>query len=154
MGLYACDCLYRCIIFLKTSSKVDFVSMGFIKPYSGNEGVCCDIVLEYFGSEPIELINLECYVLDDKFKEEVKFIYENQLEIQRSVIAGVTMYIRKKYQSNNHNFKLMKIYTSHDVEREFGLLFSWDGDTEHGIGVRVRNDGVVIDVGPAETSFI
>lgn len=101
--------------------------MEFIKPYSSDEGVCCDIVLECFGNEPIEIINLECYALDDKFKEEVKFIYENQLEIQRSVIAGVTMYVRKKYQSNNHNFKLMKIYTSHDVEREFGLLFSWGG---------------------------
>lgn len=126
--------------------------MEFIKAYSSNEGVCCDIVLECFGNEPIEIINLECYELDEKFKEEVRCIYENQLDIYRSVIAGVIKYVRKK--SDNNNLKLMKIYTSHDVEREFGLLFSWDGDTEHGIGVRVRNDGVVIDVGPAETSFI
>ncbi|WP_429013846.1 hypothetical protein [Aeromonas hydrophila] len=128
--------------------------MEFIKVYSSNEGVCCDIVLEYFGNEPIEIINLECYELDEKFKEEVRCIYENQLDIYRSVIAGVMKYVREKYKSDNNDFKLMKIYTSHDVEREFGLLFSWVGDTEHGIGVRVRNDGVVIDVGPAETSFI
>ncbi|MGL5841569.1 MAG: hypothetical protein ACRCYK_07180 [Aeromonas hydrophila] len=126
--------------------------MGFIKAYISNEGVCCDIVLECFGNEPIEIINLECYELDEKFKEEVRCIYENQLDIYRSVIAGIIKYVRKK--SDNNNLKLMKIYTSHDVEREFGLLFSWDGDTEHGIGVRIRNDGVVIDVGPAETSFI
>lgn len=126
--------------------------MEFIKAYSSNEGGCCDIVLECFGNEPIEIINLECYELDEKFKEEVRCIYENQLDIYRSVIAGVIKYVRKK--SDNNNLKLMRIYTSHDVEREFGLLFSWDGDTEHGIGVRVRSDGVVIDVGPAETSFI
>lgn len=128
--------------------------MEFIKAYSSNEGVCCDIVLECFGNEPIEIINLECYELDEKFKEEVRCIYENQLDIYRSVIAGVMKYVREKYKSDNNNFKLMKIYTSHDVEREFGLFFNWVGDTEHGIGVRVRNDGVVIDVGPAETSFI
>ncbi|WAF99327.1 hypothetical protein NRZ31_00765 [Aeromonas dhakensis] len=126
--------------------------MEFIKAYSSNEGICCDIVLECFGNEPIEIINLECYELDEKFKEEVRCIYENQLDIYRSVIAGIIKYVRKK--SDNNNLKLMKIYTSHDVEREFGLLFSWDGDTEHGIGVRIRSDGVVIDVGPAETSFI
>ncbi|MGY3912763.1 hypothetical protein ACW5XW_16600 [Aeromonas piscicola] len=126
-------------------------AIGF---YEDDEGICCDVLLECFGSEPIQIINLECYELDEKFKEEVRCIYENQLDIYRSVIAGVIKYVRKKYKSDNNNFKLMKIYTSHDVERVFGLLFSWDGDTEHGIGVRVRNDGVVIDVGPAETSFI
>ncbi|PTT49964.1 hypothetical protein DBR13_21685 [Aeromonas sp. HMWF015] len=108
--------------------------------------------MECFGNEPIEIINLECYELDEKFKEEVRCIYENQLDIYRSVIFGIIKYVRKK--SDNNNLKLMKIYASHDVEREFGLLFSWDGDTEHGIGVRIRSDGVVIDVGPAETSFI
>lgn len=94
--------------------------MEFIKAYSSNEGVCCDIVLECFGNELIEIINLECYELDEKFKEEVRCIYENQLDIYRSVIAGIIKYVRKK--SDNNNLKLMKIYTSHDVERVLAVI--------------------------------
>jgi len=126
-------------------------SVGF---YKDDEGGCCDLLLKTFSSKPIQIINLEHDELDEKFKEDVSFIYENQIKIHQKVIASIDEYVRKKYQSDDHSFELMKVYTSHDIEREFGLLFDWREDPEHGIGVRVNEDGVVIKIGSVETAFL
>ena len=126
-------------------------SIGF---YEDDEGICCDVLLRTFGFEPIQIINLEHYELDEKFKEDVRFIYYNQKNIHQKITPNVIEYIQKKYQSENHSFELMKIYTSHDVKREFGFLFSWIGDQEHGIGVKLNCNGDIIKIGSAETAFI
>lgn len=126
-------------------------SVGF---YEDDEGMCCDVLLEAFGVEPIQIINLEYYELDEKFKDDVRLIYSNQIDIHQKVTSCIIEHIRKKYQSENYSCKLMKIYTFHDMEMEFGLLFSWEGDSEHGIGVRMNNDGDIIEIGAAEVSFL
>ncbi|GJC03576.1 hypothetical protein ACSZNJ_02210 [Aeromonas hydrophila] len=128
--------------------------MGAVDFYEDDEGVCCYLLLRAFGSKPIQVINLEHYELYEKFKEDVRFIYKNQIEIHQTVIASIDEYVRQKYQSDDHSLELMKIYTFHNVEREFGLLFDWREDPEHGIGVRINKDGVVIKVGSAETAFL
>lgn len=128
--------------------------MGSVGFYEDDEGVCCDLLLRAFGSKQIQVINLEHYELDEKFKEDVRFIYENQMEIHQTVIASIDEYVHQKYQSDDHSLELMKIYTFHDIEREFGLFFYWREDPEHGIGVRVNKEGVVIKVGPADTAFL
>lgn len=128
--------------------------MGLVGFYQDDEGGCCYLPLKAFANKSIQVINIEHYELDEKFKEDVRFIYENQMEIHQNVTASIDEYVRKKYQSDDHSFELMKIYTSHDIEREFGLLFDWREDPEHGIGVRINKDGVVIKVGPADTAFL
>ncbi|MCS3769582.1 hypothetical protein HNP12_003703 [Aeromonas hydrophila] len=70
------------------------------------------------------------------------------------MIASIDEYVRQKYQSDDHSLELMKIYTFHDVEREFWLLFDWREGPEHGIGVRINKDGVVIKIGPADIAFL
>lgn len=47
----------------------------------------------------------------------------------------------------------MKIYLFPDVENEFGFLFRWSGDTEHGIGVKLK-DLSVKKIGSSEIAFI
>ncbi|AVP85049.1 hypothetical protein [Aeromonas hydrophila] len=128
--------------------------MGSVGFYENDEGVCCDLLLKAFGSKQIQVINLEHNELYEKFKEDVRFFYKNQMEIHQTVIASIDEYVRQKYQSDDHSLELMKIYTFHDVEREFGLLFDWREDPEHGIGVRINKDGVVIKIGPADIAFL
>lgn len=128
--------------------------MGLVGFYQDDEGGCCYLPLKIFANKPIQVINIERYELDEKFKENVRFIYENQVEIHQNVTASIDEYVRKKYQSDDHSFELMKVYTSHDIKREFGLLFNWRKDPEHGIGVRVDENGAVIKVGSAEIAFL
>ncbi|WP_421349042.1 hypothetical protein [Aeromonas veronii] len=61
-------------------------SIGF---YEDDEGICCDILLRAFGFEPIQIINLEHYELDEKFKEDVRFIYDNQKNIHQKITPNV-----------------------------------------------------------------
>lgn len=69
------------------------------------------------------------------------------------MFESVAGYVRAKYPSDDGSFKLMKVYVAHDKQQVFGLLFNWDGDAEHGIGVSLK-DGKVVKVGPAEVSFV
>ncbi|WP_442108391.1 hypothetical protein [Pseudomonas sp. NUPR-001] len=127
--------------------------MSTIGFYEDDEGMCCDILLESFGPEPVQVINLECYALEEKFKGDVSYLVDHQWGVRRAVFEAAAGYVRSQYNADDCSFSLMKIYVSHDQTQTFGLLFRWDGDAEHGIGVSIKVDKVV-KVGPAEVSFI
>ncbi|MFM7967369.1 hypothetical protein ACF2JD_03005 [Aeromonas sp. A-5] len=125
-------------------------AIGF---YGNDEGICCDIILESFVDIPVQVVNLETYEIDDKFRLDIEYLRNNQREMNSKVNESAFEYIKIKYNSDSVDLKLIKVYAFHDEERIYGLVFTWDGGSEHGVGVKVDNTDV-IKVGPAEVSFI
>lgn len=124
-------------------------AIGF---YEDDEGICCAITLESFVDVPVQVVSLETYEIDDKFIANVEYLRNNQREMNSKVNEAISEYIKIKYHSDSVDFKLVKVYAFHDEESIYGLVFTWDGDSEHGVGVKVANTDV-IKVGPAEVSF-
>jgi len=129
------------------------MTMDTIGFYEDDEGICCDIILESFVDDPVQVVNLEIYEIHDKFLMDIDYLRNNQREMNSKVNQSISDYIKRKYHSDSVDFKLIKVYAFHDEDRKYGLIFNWDGDSEHGIGVKVDNTDV-IKVGPAEVSFM
>ncbi|HEA3202655.1 TPA: hypothetical protein RVS02_004227 [Aeromonas veronii] len=127
--------------------------MDAIDFYECDEGICCDIILESFLDDPIQVVNLETYEINDKFLIDIYYLRDNQREMNSKVNESISEYIKRKCHSESVYFKLIKVYSFHDEERKYGFVFNWDGDSEHGIGVKVDNTDV-IKIGPAEVSFM
>lgn len=108
-------------------------AIGF---YEGDEGVCCDITLESFVDIPVQFVNLETYEINDKFLMDIEYLRNNQREMNSRVNESIFEYVKRKYHSDSVDLKLIKVYAFHDEERKYGLIFNWDGDSEHGIGVK------------------
>lgn len=129
------------------------MNINKITPYSDDEGIAVDIILDSFGYNDIQVIYLESDDYDAKMKEDINFIISHQVKIHEIIESEIIAYINRVYKNRVHDFLLMKIYLFPDVENEFGFLFRWSGDTEHGIGVKLK-DLSVKKIGSSEIAFI
>ncbi|PXW38285.1 hypothetical protein DFO54_1235 [Erwinia sp. AG740] len=121
--------------------------------YEDDEGVAVNIDLNAFNDSDVQVVYLESESSDEKMVGDVNFIINNQDDFFKVSEREISSYVASVYKSKNVSFKLMKIYIFPDVENEFGFLFRWVGDTEHGIGIKFSGLSVK-KIGSAEVAFI
>jgi len=121
--------------------------------YEDDEGISVNVVLDAFVHSDVQVIYLEADSSDEKMIEDINFIFENQNEFFRLSMAEMSSYVEKLYKSKDLSFKLMKIYIFPDIENEFGFVYRWAGDTEHGIGIKFAGLSVK-KIGSSEVAFL
>ncbi|WP_369126348.1 hypothetical protein [Gilliamella sp. wkB292] len=121
--------------------------------YCEDDGIAVDIILSCFGSQKISVVYLESEECDEKMKTDINFIISHQIELLHLIEQATASYIDKVYKKKLDKLTLIKIYLFPDVEYQYGFLFDWLGDIEHGIGVKIKNLKVE-DIGGAEIAFL
>ncbi|WKV51799.1 hypothetical protein [Dickeya fangzhongdai] len=121
--------------------------------YEDDEGIAVNIDLDIFNETDMQVVYLESDSSDDKMVGDVNFIINNQDDFFKISEREISSYIASVYKSKDVRFKLMKIYIFPDMENEFGFLFRWVGDAEHGIGIKFSGLSVK-KIGSAEVAFL
>lgn len=129
---------------------MDFDKMAV---YHEDDGIAVDVILNCFGSQKISVVYLESDKCDEKMKIDISFIISHQIELLHLIEKATASYIDKVYTKKLDKLTLIKIYLFPDVECQYGFLFDWLGDIEHGIGVKIKNLKVE-DIGGAEIAFL
>ncbi|MCG8709710.1 hypothetical protein JHU04_002961 [Brenneria sp. 4F2] len=104
--------------------------------YEDDEGVSVNIIFDVFNESEVQVIYLESESSDKKVLNDINFIVKNQDVFFKLSVSAIHSYVYKIYKSKDMFFKLVKIYIFPDVKDEFGFVFRWGGDTEHGIGIK------------------
>ncbi|ACX90031.1 conserved hypothetical protein [Pectobacterium parmentieri WPP163] len=121
--------------------------------YEDDEGISVNIVFDVFNENKIKVIYLESDSSDEKMVSDINFILKNQNEFLKLSEEKIASYVYSVYKNKDVSFKLMKVYISPDIENEFGFLFRWSGDTEHGIGIKFSGLSVK-KIGSSEIAFL
>ncbi|AOR61108.1 hypothetical protein F6Q07_10165 [Pectobacterium parmentieri] len=121
--------------------------------YEDDEGISVNIVFDIFNENKIKVIYLESDSSDEKMVSDINFILKNQNEFLKLSEEKIASYVYSVYKNKDVSFKLMKVYISPDIENEFGFLFRWSGDTEHGIGIKFSGLSVK-KIGSSEIAFL
>ncbi|WP_042859273.1 hypothetical protein [Dickeya sp. NCPPB 3274] len=121
--------------------------------YEDDEGIAVNIDLDIFNETDMQVVYLESDSSDDKMVGDVNFMINNQDDFFKISEREISSYIASVYKSKDVRFKLMKIYIFPDMENEFGFLFRWVGDAEHGIGIKFSGLSVK-KIGSAEVAFL
>ncbi|WP_409309524.1 hypothetical protein [Pectobacterium sp. B1J-3] len=121
--------------------------------YKDDEGISVNLIFDACGEYEVQVIYLESEVMDEKLVNEIDSILKNQEKIFSLLKKEILLYIDRNYKNGDFCLKLMKIYVFPDIENELGFIFRWNGDTEHGIGVRMSGLSVK-KIGSAEMAFL
>lgn len=121
--------------------------------YHEDDGIAVDLVLSCFASQKIPVVYLESDKCDEKMKRDIGFILSHQIDLFQIIDKEIVLYIDSVYQKKLDKFTLLKIYLFSDIEDEYGFLFDWSGDIEHGIGIKIKNLKVK-DIGSGEIAFL
>lgn len=121
--------------------------------YHEDDGIAVDLVLSCFASQKIPVVYLESDKCDEKMKRDIGFILFHQIDLFQVIDKEIVLYIDSVYQKKLDKFTLLKIYLFPDIEDEYGFLFDWSGDIEHGIGIKIKNLKVK-DIGSGEIAFL
>lgn len=121
--------------------------------YEDDEGIAAGLVLECFSQAEIPCVYLETFTTDKYFLSAVESIVNRQEVMHGLLQKEISSYIDKVYKSQDRTFSLTKIYIFPDVADEFGFVFRWPGDIEHGIGVKLSGASVK-KVGSTEVAFL
>ncbi|MFM2482555.1 hypothetical protein [Celerinatantimonas sp. YJH-8] len=121
--------------------------------YEDDEGISVDINLDVFNSDKTPIVYLESSSYDDKMIEDINFIIDNKLKFFELSKKEICNYVKAMHDSKNINIKLIKVYIFPDIRHEFGFMFRWEDDIEHGIGVKFFGLEVK-KIGSAEVAFL
>lgn len=121
--------------------------------YHEDDGIAVDLVLSCFVSQKIPVVYLESDKCDEKMKRDIGFILSHQIDFFQVIGKEIVLYIDSVYQKKLDKLTLLKIYLFSDIEDEYGFLFDWSGDIEHGIGIKIKNLKVK-DIGSGEIAFL
>ncbi|MGQ3924419.1 hypothetical protein ACTJMU_15645 [Mixta calida] len=124
--------------------------LGF---YEDEEGIAVDLLLEAFGSEEVQCINLESESPDKKMVDDISYLISYQNKILQKIQKVANDYCVKNFNKELPDLKLIKIYVFPDKENEYGFMFSTTIDREHGIGVKVKG-GDIEKIGSSEIAFM
>lgn len=129
------------------------INFCMLEPYNDDDGVAVDIFLHTFSDHKVPIVYLESEKCDDKMKNDIEFIILHQDELHNLIDKEIALYTKEVYKKEPYNFTLIKIYIFPDSQKEYGFLFGWLGDIEHGVGLRTQNL-LVKKIGSAEASFL
>ncbi|OCG41380.1 hypothetical protein A9G28_06205 [Gilliamella sp. Fer1-1] len=122
-----------------------------------DEGIAVDIILPRFGQQPIPVIYLESFEYNKQMKDAIDFITSHQIELYNIINNEMTTYISQVYNQDGNKalsqISLTKIYILLDEKDEYGLMFAWSEDSEHSIGIKMKNMSIV-KIGAAEIAFL
>ncbi|QQK71260.1 hypothetical protein [Pectobacterium versatile] len=121
--------------------------------YEDDEGVAVDLIFSAFNESEIQVIYLESESSDEKMVGDIDFIFKNQDDFFKLSVSEISSYVHSVYKSKDVSFKLVKIYIFPDIDDEFGFIFRWSGDTEHGIGIKFSGLSVK-EIGSSEIAFL
>lgn len=121
--------------------------------YEDDDGISIDVVLKSFGDQKVQVICIESWIFDEKLGKDVEFILLNEHYFFQLIESQIQSYSKEAYGVEESTYKLMKIYLFPDIENEFGFLFTWSCDREHGLGVRFLGLNIK-EIGKAEIAFL
>lgn len=121
--------------------------------FEDDEGISTNVDFNSFKVKGIQVIYLESESADKKMIANINFMIKHQDVFFEKSEEYLTSYIKSHYNSEGASFKLMKIYIFPDIHDEYGFIFRWEGDTEHGIGIRFSGLSVK-EIGSAEVAFM
>lgn len=124
-----------------------------LKFYEDDEGIAVDLKLKAFGSDEVQCINLESELPGQKMKDDISYLIHHQNEFSQKIQKEVHEYCIKTYNQELSDLKLIKLYIFPDKENEYGFMFSTTIDSEHGIGVKLKNKNIE-KIGSSETAFL
>lgn len=111
-----------------------------------DEGLCISVTFGACGNSNVEAISLEADSCDESMISTIEFILKNQSAIKGISAKEIKQYIDKMNSGADTTAELMKIYLFPEEPGNFGLMFRWEGDSEHGIdlyfsGLELRKTG-------------
>ena len=118
--------------------------------YLDEDGVSVECESKKFGCFVMTYMDMK--EEDNYFFDKIKNFVNDSDIIFNSVTKAIKKYSSEKYSYNKeYLFQLMTVYISQTSD-EYGMLFNWEGDPEHGIGVKMQDHNVT-KIGSAEVSF-
>lgn len=121
--------------------------------YEDDEGIAVDLILQAFGPEPVQCINLEAEFADQKMKDDIDFLVKTQNDFCQKITTEAKQYCERVYGVSVKNLTLVKIYLSPENQHQFGFMLSTSLDPEHGLGVKFH--GIEVKkTGSSETAFL
>lgn len=124
-----------------------------LKFYEDDEGIAVDLKLKAFGSDEVQCINFESELPDKKMKDDILYLINHQDKFSQKIQKQAHEYCIKTYSQELSDLKLIKLYIFPDKENEYGFMFSTKIDSEHGIGVKMKNENIE-KIGSSETAFL
>ena len=125
----------------------------FFDFYEDGEGISTNVDFNSFEVKGIQVICLESESTDKKMFADINFMIKHQDVFFERSEEYLASYIKSHYNREDTSFKLMKIYIFPDILDEYGFIFRWEGDIEHGIGIRFSGLSVK-EIGSAEVAFM
>ncbi|NDO82051.1 hypothetical protein CJP72_15140 [Citrobacter sp. NCU1] len=121
--------------------------------YEDDEGIAVDVILQVFGPDPVQCINLEAEVVDQKMKDDIDFLVKRQNDFCQKVNAEAKQYCDRVYGVLVNDLTLVKIYLFPEEKSQFGFMLSTSLDPEHGLGIKFYGSEVK-KTGSSETAFL
>lgn len=124
--------------------------MENIKVHQDKE-VYAEVNLPKIGEVPI--IYLDQDSSDDFFLDAINNIVKNGASIIKEVTYAAHNYMSEMApDAVNKEFEVMSIFVYEGKPNEIGVSLHWEGDTEHGIGIRIVGEEVV-EIGMEDILF-
>ena len=118
--------------------------------YQDNDGVSVKCLSKKLGSFIATYLDEE--EVDSHFVSKVNYLSEHDEDIFDCLKVAVKVYGKEKYgYFDEYPFQVMVMYINRSSD-EYGVILRWDGDVEHGIGIKMEKDNV-LKIGSAELSF-
>ncbi|MDN8598514.1 hypothetical protein Q0A17_03650 [Citrobacter sp. S2-9] len=121
--------------------------------YEDDEGITVDLILQAFGPDPVQCINLESEFADQKMKDDIDFLVKRQNDFYQIINAEAKQYCARVYGASVNDLTLVKIYLSPEDKSQFGFMLATSLDPEHGLGFKFH--GIEMKkTGSSETAFL
>lgn len=116
-----------------------------------SDEVCAEVNLANLGE--ISIIYLDQSSPDDFFLSAINRIVDHDESITRELMHAAHDYIDKVAPNGvDKTVEVMSIFIYDDRPHEIGVSLHWDGDVEHGIGIKMI-EGKVINIGMEDILF-
>ena len=115
-----------------------------------NNEVYAEVNLPFVGEIPI--IYLDQNSSDVFFLNTVSKIVDHGESIIKEAMQAAYNYMDKIASDIDKSFEIMSIFVYEGKPNEIGISLHWDGDIEHGIGIKIVNDRVA-EVGMEDVLF-
>jgi hypothetical protein len=112
-----------------------------------------DVRLRFYSLSTVKVYFIDRFEDSDDMREATSLLCRNAETLEDKVFAA----LRERHQQITSKDELAKIITLREVyvdaeSSNIGLLFSFEYDREHGLGIRLR-DWDIMDIGSADICF-
>ena len=118
-----------------------------------DEGLVATILLPELNDNFFSVVYLEGETVDEHLNNTLKYLTSNQSRLNSTLSKQIHEYVKRVYDDDNPCYELIKVYIFLDEVNSIGFMYSYCGDVEHGIGIKLTSNEVE-RIGASEEAFM